>query len=71
MNFKDIYEEILENKKNHEEGYYNCIPFIGMERLEKYLVGIEQDTYYLLTASSGVKTKINLPYRKQNTSSPL
>lgn len=58
MNFKDIYDEILENKKNHEDGYYNCIPFIGMERLEKYLVGIEQDTYYLLTASSGVKEKI-------------
>jgi hypothetical protein len=59
MNFKDIYDEILENKKNHEDGYYNCIPFIGMERLEKYLVGIEQDTYYLLTASSGVgKSKL-------------
>lgn len=59
MNFNEIYNEIVQNKENHTEGYYNCIPFMGMERLEKYLPGIEQDTYYILTASSGVgKSKL-------------
>lgn len=59
MKFEQIYQEIVANKHNHEEGYYNCIPFTGMERLERYIPGIEQDTYYLLTASSGVgKSKL-------------
>lgn len=59
MRFKEIYKEIVSNKQNHQEGYFNCIPFSGMERLERYLPGIEQDTYYLLTASSGVgKSKL-------------
>ena len=60
MNFNDIYSEIVQNKQNHDNGYYNCIPFIGLNRLERYLPGIEQGTYYLITASTGVKTKINL-----------
>ena len=55
MNFNDIYSEIVQNKQNHDNGYYNCIPFIGLNRLEKYLPGIEQGTYYLITASTGVK----------------
>ena len=59
MNFNDIYSEIVQNKQNHDNGYYNCIPFIGLNRLEKYLPGIEQGTYYLITASTGVKTKIS------------
>lgn len=59
MNFSDIYSEIRQNRENHTSGYYNCIPFMGMERLERFLPGIEQDTYYLLTASSGVgKSKL-------------
>ena len=60
INFNDIYSEIVQNKQNHDNGYYNCIPFIGLNRLEKYLPGIEQGTYYLITASTGVKSKINL-----------
>ncbi len=59
MNFNQIYNEIAANKHNHEKGYFNCIPFMGMERLERFIPGIEQDTYYLLTASSGVgKSKL-------------
>lgn len=54
MNFKQIYDKIEVNKSNHEGGYFNCIPFMGMERLERFLPGVEQDTYYLITASSGV-----------------
>lgn len=57
MQFEEIFSEIEKNKDNHTDGYYNCIPFMGMERLERFLPGIEQDTYYLLTASSGVKEK--------------
>lgn len=59
MDFRTIYEELVQNKINHDEGYYNCIPFMGMPRLEKYLPGIELETYYLITASSGVgKSKL-------------
>lgn len=59
MDFRDIYREIVQNKQNHEEGYFNCIPFMGLNRLEHFLPGIEQETYYLLTASSGVgKSKL-------------
>ena len=57
MNFNEIYSEIIQNSENHQQGYFNCIPFMGMERLERYLPGIEQDTYYKITASSGVKEK--------------
>lgn len=59
MDFRGIYREIVQNKENHAAGYFNCIPFMGLSRLERYLPGIEQDTYYLLTASSGVgKSKL-------------
>lgn len=59
MKFQQVFDEIVTNKENHAEGYFNCIPFTGMQRLEKFIPGIEQDTYYLLTASSGVgKSKL-------------
>lgn len=59
INFKDIYDEIVINKHNHEQGFHNCIPFLGMERFEKFIPGIEKSTYYLLTAGSGVgKSKL-------------
>ena len=59
MDFKSIYDKLVINKQNHDSGYYNCIPFMGMERLEMYLPGIEQSTYYLLAAASGVgKSKL-------------
>jgi hypothetical protein len=59
MNFSGIYSEIIQNRENHQQGYFNCIPFMGMERLERYLPGIELSTYYLLGASSGIgKSKL-------------
>lgn len=59
MDFKQILEKIVQNKKNHEDGYYNCIPFLGMQRLEEFLPGIEQSTYYLIAAATGVgKSKL-------------
>lgn len=59
MDFNEIIGEIEQNRENHQDGYYNCIPFTGMERLESFIPGVEQDTYYLLTASSGVgKSKL-------------
>ena len=70
MNFNDIYSEIVQNKQNHDNGYYNCIPFIGLNRLEKYLPGIEQGTYYLITASTGVKSKINLHIESKTHPAP-
>lgn len=59
MDFRQVLGEIQQNKENHSNGYYNCIPFTGMNRLEKFLPGIEQDTYYIITANSGVgKSKL-------------
>lgn len=59
MKFDDVINKIEGNLRNHKEGYFNCIPFQGMERLEKYLPGVEPSTYYLVTASSGVgKSKL-------------
>lgn len=57
--FGNILKKIVDNKCNHNTGYYNCIPFMGMSNLEKYLPGIEHATYYLLAANSGVgKSKL-------------
>lgn len=60
MNFEEILQEIQDNKYNHNNGYYNCIPFIGFERLESFIPGIELETYYLITANSGINFKKNL-----------
>ena len=51
--FNDILEKIKHNKNNHNKGYFNCIPFQNMDRLEQYLPGIEPATYYLITSGTG------------------
>jgi hypothetical protein len=59
MNFSSLKEEILKNKENHNTGYFNCLPFMGMNRLEKYIPGVEQATYFKIVANSGVgKSKL-------------
>lgn len=59
MDFNQILQGIQNGRQNHDGGYYNCIPFSGMPRLERYLPGVEQDTYYIITANSGVgKSKL-------------
>lgn len=59
MKFSDVYSKLELNFNNHLAGDYNCIPFQGMERLERFVPGIEHSTYYLLTANSGVgKSKL-------------
>ena len=59
MNFDTIYAELEQNMINHAQGYYNCIPFMGMERLEKFIPGLEQSTYYAIVAGTGVgKSKL-------------
>lgn len=59
MKFSDIYGKLESNFHKHLSGDFNCIPFMGMERLERYVPGIEHATYYLLTANSGVgKSKL-------------
>ena len=52
--YKQVISDIENNRNNHLQGYYNCIPFIGMQRLEQFIPGIEQETYYLVTANSGI-----------------
>ncbi len=59
MNFSDVYQDILNNKENHNRGYYNCIPFLGLERLEKIVPGIEMASSSLLGSGSGTgKSKL-------------
>lgn len=59
MTFDEILLKIKKNKLNHQRGYYNCIPFVGFDRLEKYLPGIEKSCYYLISASTSVgKSKL-------------
>jgi hypothetical protein len=59
MDFKSVLNKIETNLLNHQQGYYNCLPFIGMERLEKYLPGVEQATNVAITAGTGVgKSKL-------------
>lgn len=59
MNFDSVYEKIIANKENHNRGYYNCIPFLGLNRLESVIPGIEPRCYYLIGANSGVgKSKL-------------
>lgn len=57
--FQSLYNKLETNMHNNREGYYNCIPFETMPRLQTFLPGIEQATYYGVTASSGVgKSKL-------------
>lgn len=58
--FRDVvYKEIVRNSENHAMGYFNCIPFENLDVLEGLIPGVEQDTYYILTANSGVgKSKL-------------
>lgn len=52
-------ERIKQNRRNWESGNYNCIPFEGLGKIERYIPGIMQSTYYIVTANSGVgKSKL-------------
>lgn len=53
MTFDEIYDKIQSNKQNADNGYMNCIPFHGFERLKPYMPGIIKGEYYLVTGSSG------------------
>lgn len=57
--FQDLFQEIKDNKDNHDSGDFNCIPFTGFNRLEKLIPGVEHGTYTIITANSGVgKSKL-------------
>lgn len=59
VHFKEVYDKLVSNKTNHEQGNFNCIPFLEYPKLEKFLPGVENSTYTILTASSGVgKSKL-------------
>lgn len=49
-----VFSKIKSNKQKRTDHYFNCIPFVGFDRLERYLPGIEKETYYIVTASSGI-----------------
>jgi replicative DNA helicase len=52
MNITTIFSKIQRNYENYRKGDYNCIPFSQLSELK--IPGIEQQTYYLISASSGV-----------------
>lgn len=58
--FKEIVGELESNyEKAVKYSDYNCIPFAGMSRLEKYLPGIEKESYTIITAATGIgKSKL-------------
>lgn len=53
MNFDKLMMDIRRNVDNHHQGYFNCIPFLGMERLEKIVPGIEQGTISMIGSGTG------------------
>jgi hypothetical protein len=58
-NFQDVKHLIHTNKSNHEKGYYNCIPFEVIPKLETLVPGILRGNQYILTGSSGcAKSKL-------------
>lgn len=60
MNFQDVLNKIKANKENHDKGYYNCIPFLGLNRLERVVPGIEQSTYSIIGSGTGTgKSKLS------------
>lgn len=53
-----LFDRSLAKMKANMENEINCIPF-GLPRFQKFIPGIEQKKYYLITANSGVgKTQI-------------
>jgi replicative DNA helicase len=52
--FEDTFNRIKENKKNKDEGKYNCIPFDWLPKLKTVIPGIMKGTNWIVTASSGV-----------------
>lgn len=60
MNFQEVLNKIKANKENHDKGYYNCIPFLGLNRLERVVPGIEQSTYSIIGSGTGTgKSKLS------------
>lgn len=59
-NFNDLGVLIRSNWDNHQQNYYNCIPFDVFPKLEQVVPGIIQGVQYLLTGSTGcAKSKIS------------
>ena len=59
MIFDDFIKAIRDNKNNADNGDYNVIPFLGLNRLQAAVPGIEKGCMYIVTASSGVgKSKL-------------
>lgn len=54
-----ILDKIKRNKKQWLAGDYNCIPFEGLGKIERYIPGIMRSHYTIVTANSGVgKSKL-------------
>lgn len=60
---RGIFGQALANiktaKRIREEGGVNSIPF-GLPTLDRHVPGIMKGLQYIVTASSGVKSKMNL-----------
>ena len=49
--FDRVNEDLIERQKRSLSGELNCIPF-NLPRFETEIPGIEQGTYYIITANS-------------------
>jgi hypothetical protein len=52
--FSRVYDSLVERQERILSGKINCIPF-GLPRFEEELPGIEQRTYYQISANTKVK----------------
>lgn len=52
--YDNVVKTIKGNQLKRSNTYFNCIPFVGFERLEQEIPGIEKSTYYIVTAGSGI-----------------
>lgn len=51
--FDRVYEDLIKRRDRSLSGELNCIPY-GLPRFEVENPGIEQGTYYIVTANSKV-----------------
>lgn len=54
LNVHDFITKIETNKRNHDQGMWNCIPFYGSPKLNSYIPGMLQGFLYLVSSLTGV-----------------
>ena len=59
-NIYDVLANLHKRRDNINKGGINCIPFVGLNTFNKYLPGVEQEQFVVITASTKIgKTQIS------------